>query len=56
MGDVGTMFYIILRGEVGVIIPTPYEIECTSEELYIFCIKNLENIDWNKFTHGDSIK
>lgn len=50
------MFYIILSGKVSVIIPCPVEMEINMEGLFIYTIRNFDNIDWNKLLHGDSIR
>ena len=38
IGDVGTQFYIILRGEVSVKIPTTFDIEMCIEDLLFYFI------------------
>jgi hypothetical protein len=46
IGDGGTLFYIIIDGEVSIKIPTVLEKELTVEELFIFLIENEAEIDW----------
>lgn len=52
-GDVGTLFYIILSGEVSVKLPTIVEFETTPEDFFIFCIQYFEDIEWTKIPNGE---
>jgi hypothetical protein len=45
-----------LRGQVAVKIPTTFEIEMGIEELFIYCLYNIDDIDWIKIAHGDAIR
>jgi len=32
------------------------EMETTPEDLYLFCLRHHDDIEWNKFPQGDSLK
>jgi hypothetical protein len=46
LGEAGSLFYIILSGEVVIKIPTVLEKELTVEELFLFLLENEAEIDW----------
>ena len=49
IGDIGTIFYIIIEGQVSLRVPTTYEGHFSAEELLIYFIENMEDIDWDLF-------
>ncbi len=46
IGDIGTLFYIILEGSVNLRVPTAYEAELSCEEIFLFMLENIKDIDW----------
>eukprot|EP00347_Sterkiella_histriomuscorum_P011137 403373617 len=55
-GDIGSLFYIILRGEVAVKIPTALDLEISPDDLFIFCIQYYDDIEWQKFPSSENIR
>jgi hypothetical protein len=56
IGDIGSLFYIILKGQVAVKVPTTLEVEMTPEDFFIYAIQNIEDLDWVKFPNGDNMR
>lgn len=46
LGDIGTIFYIIIEGSLSLKIATFYEADLSAEELFLFLLENKGDIDW----------
>lgn len=47
-GDQGSLFYIILKGEVGVKVPTEHNLTLSDSEYVDYLIRNYDDIDFDK--------
>ena len=52
----GTLFYIVLRGQVSVKLPTIVEFETTPEDLFLFCTQFFDDIEWLKIPNGETMR
>ncbi len=52
----GYLFYIILQGRVGIKVPVTVDFSFGAEDLFAYCLQNMDNIFWQKFPNGDSIR
>ena len=54
-GDRGSLFYILLEGQVEIKIPNPVEIEVNPDDFILFCLRFYEDIYWKRTLNGPRI-
>ena len=55
-GDTAYYFYIILKGSVGVKVPTPVEITCSYSEYIHYLVENYNDVWWDKIENAQEIR
>ena len=51
-GDRGSLFYILIQGEVEIRVPNQVELQVTGEDFILFCIRFHDDIFWSKTLNG----
>jgi len=54
-GDRGSLFYILIHGEVEIRVPNQVELQIKGEDFIVFCLRFFNDIFWAKITNGQTI-